>query len=62
MLQDFDDLNKGIVNSEMYKRQALHFSNKKKFEEAKKYLTLGNILLHRTNTKTVFASSLHGPQ
>ena len=41
--QDFDEINKGIVNSEMYKRQALHFSAKKQFEQATKYLSLGKL-------------------
>ena len=46
--KDLDDINKGIVNSHLYKKQALHFSTKKKFDEAKKYLSLGRIHLTKT--------------
>ena len=39
--KDADD-NNGIVNSHMYNRQAIYFASKKRYEEAKKYLTIGN--------------------
>ena len=36
------DQNKGVVNCDMFKRQALHFASKKQHESAKKYFALGN--------------------
>ena len=33
-----EEMNSGVVNSEMYKRQALHYSARKQHEAARKYL------------------------
>ena len=38
---DVEELNLGVVNSEMYKRQALHYSARKQHEAARKYLESG---------------------
>ena len=38
---DMEELNLGVVNSEMYKRQALHYSARKQHEAARKYLESG---------------------
>ena len=39
-MQD-EDLDTGIVNSCMYRREAMHFTVKKQFEAARKKLALG---------------------
>ena len=36
-----EEMNNGVVNSEMYKRQALHYSARKQHEAARKYLESG---------------------
>ena len=36
-----EEMNSGVVNSEMYKRQALHYSARKQHEAARKYLESG---------------------
>ena len=36
-----EEMNMGMVNSEMYKRQALHYSARKQHEAARKYLESG---------------------
>jgi hypothetical protein len=35
--------NTGVVNSVLYSRQAIHFSNRQHFHSARKYFLLGNI-------------------
>ena len=41
IFKDFEDINKGIVNSQMYKKQAKRFCNTSKNDHAIKYLSLG---------------------
>ena len=41
MLQDYEDINKGVVNSLMYKHQAEHFTNTQNLGPAITCLKLG---------------------
>ena len=40
-----EEMNSGVVNSEMYKRQALHYSARKQHEAARKYLESGEKII-----------------
>ena len=42
-LQDYDEINKGLVNSLMYKHQAEHFTNTQNLAPAIKCLKLGRL-------------------
>ena len=44
ILQDYEDINKGVVNSLLYKHQAEHFTNTQNLGPAIKCLKLGRDL------------------
>ena len=41
ILQDYEEMNRGIVNSIMYEKQAIHFTKTNQVDSAIKYLSLG---------------------
>ena len=41
IFKDYEDINKGIVNSLMYEKQAKHFTKINQIDCAIKYLTIG---------------------
>ena len=42
--KDYEDINKGIVNSLMYEKQAKHFTKINQLDSAIKYLSIGKLV------------------
>ena len=43
--KDYEDINKGIVNSLMYEKQAKHFTKINQVHSAIKYLSIGKLVV-----------------
>ena len=43
--KDYEDINKGIVNSLMYEKQAKHFTKINQVDSAIKYLSIGKLVV-----------------
>ena len=54
-----EEMNSGVVNSEMYKRQALHYSARKQHEAARKYLESGEKIICSTTHFSIEKSPAH---